>query len=400
MRLVASAPSRLRDAAVVDIDLYAPEVLKDSRAVFAEIRDAGPVVLLPRHRMWAMGRFDDVRAALRDDTTFTSGEGVAANALTNWAARNTTISSDGDVHRRRRKVLMQSVGAKALGPIEGQIDVEAQRLVERHLGGEPFEAVADFAAGLPIRVVADLVGVRVDADQMLTWAASTFDVLGPTNRRALATMRHGIGLLAYTHRLSRDRVVPGSWASSVFDAADRGDISQAEARAMVIDFVAPSLDTTILATASMLWLLANNPEAWQQIRADEQLIGPAVVEAVRLASPIRAFTRTVSSDTEVGGVTLRAGDRVALLFGAANLDERQFPDPEAFDIHRPAPAHLGWGNGPHTCVGIHLAKLEMRALLRAMVPRVEAIHAGEPERLLNNTLQGITKLPARFERAD
>lgn len=396
--LLASRTSR-SGAPVVDVDLYAPQVLKDSRHVFAEIRDAGPVVWLPRHRMWAMGRFDDVRAALRDDTAFTSGAGVAANPVTNWAARKTTISSDDDVHRRRRKVLMQSVGAKALGPIEGQIDAEAKRLVERHLGGAPFDAVADFAAGLPISVVADLVGVRVDASQMLTWAASTFDVLGPVNRRTLTTMRHGLGLLAYTNALSRDRVVPGSWAASVFDAADRGEISPAEARAMVIDFVAPSLDTTILATASMLWLLAEHPEAWQAIRADESLIGAAVVEAVRLASPIRGFTRTVSTDREIGGVTLRAGQRVVLLFGAANFDERQFPDPERFDIHRPSPAHLGWGNGPHTCVGIHLAKLEMRSLLRAMVPRVEAIHVGEPERLQNNTLQGITKLPARFEAA-
>jgi cytochrome P450 len=234
---------------------------------------------------------------------------------------------------------------------------------------------------------------------MLTWAASTFDVLGPANRRAAGTMRHGLGLLAYTHRLSRERVVPGSWAASVFDAADRGDISPAEARAMVIDFVAPSLDTTILATAYLLWLLSEYPDAWQAIRADHDLIGPAVVEAVRLASPIRGFTRQLAVDHEVGGVTLQAGSRVALLFGAANLVERQFPDPEAFDIHRQSPAHLGWGNGPHTCVGIHLAKLEMRALLRAMVPKVESIHCGKPERLRNNTLQGITRLPARFERA-
>ena len=393
LRMTASRPHTL------DVDLYAPEVLTDSRAVFAEIRDAGPVVWLPRHRMWAMGRFDDVRTALRDDTTFTSGAGVAANSLTNWAARRTTISSDGDVHRRRRKVLMQSVGAKALGPIEGQIDAEAVRLVERHLGGEPFDAVTDFAAELPVSVVADLVGVRVDPAQMLTWAAGTFDVLGPVNRRALGTMRHGVGLLAYTQRLSRDRVVPGSWAASVFDAADRGEISPAEARAMVIDFVAPSLDTTILATAFMLWLLSEHPEAWQAIRADETLIGPAVVEAVRLASPIRGFTRAISVDTEVGGVPLRAGERVALLFGAANLDERQFPDPEGFDLTRASAAHLGWGNGPHTCVGIHLAKLEMRALLRAMVPRVESIQTGAPERLQNNTLQGISKLPARFRTA-
>lgn len=387
--------TRRRPAAPsVDVDLYRSSALEDSTEIFARIRDAGPVVWLPRHRMWAMGRFADVRAALRDDERFISGDGVAANAVANHAGRLTTLSSDDDIHSRRRKVLMQSLGAKALGAIEGTLEAEAERLVEARLDGRPFDAVADLASGLPVAVVADLVGVRVDSDQMLRWAASTFNALGPANGRTIATLRGSLGLLRYTRSLSRDRVVPGSWAASVFDAADRGELTAAEARTMVIDFVAPSLDTTILATAHLLWLLAQHPERWSQVREEPDLIPATVVEAVRLASPIRGFTRRVAEDTEIDGVRLRTGDRVALLFAAANLDERQFPDPERFDPERPKGAHLGWGNGPHTCVGIHLAKLEMRTLLRAMVPRVQAIEVQEPTRLRNNTLQGITAMPA------
>ena len=398
-RSTAAGRSSRPDAPTVDADLYGAAALEDSTELFRQIRDAGPVVWLPRHRMWAIGRFSDVRAALRDDATFVSGAGVAANAIANHAGRLTTLSSDDDVHVRRRKVLMASLGAKALGPIEGTLEAEAERLVDARLDGRPFDAVADLSAGLPVRVVADLVGVRVESDQMLTWAASTFNALGPTNRRTVATLRGSLGLLAYTRRLSRERVVPGSWAASVFDAADRGDISAAEARTMVIDFVAPSLDTTILATAHLLWLLAQHPDRWQQIRDDPSLVPTAVVEAVRLASPIRGFTRSVAHDTEFAGQALRAGDRVALLFGAANLDERQFPDPHRFDLERPKGAHLGWGNGPHTCVGIHQAKLEMRTLLRAMVPRVCDIYAQPPTRLRNNTLQGITAMTTSFTRA-
>jgi cytochrome P450 len=107
----------------------------------------------------------------------------------------------------------------------------------------------------------------------------------------------------------------------------------------------------------------------------------------------------VSRDHEIDGVTLPAGARVVVLFAAANLDERQFPDPERFDLQRPSRVQLGWGNGPHTCVGIHLAKLEMQALLNAMVERVAQVEAGPLERLLNNTLQGISRLPARFASA-
>lgn len=400
------APALLRrrgpgpGAAALDLDLYGAEAIEDSADTFARIRDAGPVVWLPRHRLWAMGRFDDVREALRDDELFISGHGVAANAITNVAARGTTLFSDGEPHATRRKVLMRSLGAKAIAPLAERLDAEAEAIVSGLLDGREFDAAEDFSSGLPVRVVADLVGIRVGSERLLRWAADAFDVLGPLNRRGLRATPSSLGMLAYSQRLNRSRVVTGSWAASVFDAAERGEISKAEARSMVIDFVAPALDTTILAATHMLWLLGENPEAWQRVRRDPELIPAAVVEAVRLASPIRGFTREVGRDAEVGGARLRAGDRVVLLFGAANLDERRYPDPERFDLDRPPGGNLGWGNGPHTCVGIHLAKLELAALLRALVARVESIEiAGPPVRIANNTLQGIGSLPVRLRAA-
>lgn len=146
-------------------------------------------------------------------------------------------------------------------------------------------------------------------------------------------------------------------------------------------------------------MLAKNPQAWRQLRERPELIPAAVVENVRLASPIRGFTRTLARDHQLGASTLPAGARVLILFAAANLDESRFPDPERFELERPGAGHLGWGNGPHACVGIHLAKLEMQKLLEAMVPAVESVWAGAPVRLRNNTLQGIARLPARFTAA-
>jgi cytochrome P450 len=381
----------------VDVDLYSDAVVEDSAAAFARIREAGPVVWLPRHRMWAMGRFEDVREALRDAGLFRSGHGVAANPLTNLAARKTTLSSDGETHAVRRKVLMRSLGAKAIAPVAERLDAEAAAIVEGLVGRGEFDAARDLSPGLPVRVVAELVGIDVSPERLLGWAADTFDVLGPLNRRGLGGARSSLGMLAYSQRLNRSRVVPGSWAASVFDAADRGEIGKDEARTMIIDFVAPALDTTILATTHMLWLLGKNPEAWQRIRRDPALIPAAVVEAVRLASPIRGFTRRVGRDGEFAGVALPAGARAVLLFAAANMDERRYPDPERFDLDRPPGGNLGWGNGPHTCVGIHLAKLEMAALLRALVERVAAIEiAAPPTRIRNNTLQGLGSLPLRL----
>ena len=384
-------------APALDVDLYDPRVLRDSRELFARIRAAGPVVWLPRHRMYAIGRFEDVKAALRDDDVFRSGKGVAANPLTNLAARGTTLFSDGEAHSKRRRVLMRSLGAKALQGIGATLDEHGERLVDRLLTRERFEATRDFSRHLPLTVVAELVGIDVDGEKMLGWGSASFDSLGPLNRRGVAAARPGLGLLLYSQRLNDDRVAPGSWAAALMEAKEGGEISAREARALVIDLVAPALDTTVLASTHLLWTLARNPQAWERIAADPELVSTAVVEDVRLSSPIRGFTRYLAAEHEIGETRLPAGARVALLFGAANLDETRFPDPERFDLDRADPGHLGWGNGPHTCVGIHLAKLEIQALLRAMAPKVGRVEAGEPEWLENNTLQGISALPVSFQ---
>jgi cytochrome P450 len=388
--------SSVSSAPTLPLDLYSKSTVRDSSGVFAQIRDAGPCVWLPRHKMFAIGRFEDVRAALRNDAVFRSGSGVAANPIANLLGRDTTLFSDDETHNRRRRVLMQSLGGKAIASVESQIDYEAQRIVDRFAGGSQFEAASEFSSHLPLSVVAELVGLEVDSDRLLRWAAATFDVLGPANRRGQIGARSSLGLLIYSKLLRPGSVRPGSWAASVFEARDRGDVSSAEAKSLIIDFVAPALDTTILATTHLLWMISRNPQAWAQIKADPELGPRAVIENVRIASPIRGFTRTVAEDTEVDGVQLARGSRVVLLFGAANFDESVFPDPEQFRLDRTTSVQLGWGHGPHTCVGLHLAKLEMNALVRAMIPRVAGVETGEPDRLLNNTLQGISRMPARF----
>lgn len=381
--------------AVAD-DLYSEEALVDSAPLFARIRDAGPVVWMPANRLHAIGRFEDLRAALRDDSTFSSGRGVAANPIANRLGRETTLNSDGAEHEARRRILMRALGAKALADVAPAIEDEAQRLIERLMELGSFEAVADFASGLPVAVVSRLVGVRADHRRMLSWAAATFEELGPVNRRSRRAMPGALGLQIFARSLTRRRVTPGSWAAAVFEARERGEVSTSEARALIVDLVAPALDTTILASAHMLLMLARHPDSWRELRADPALIPAAVVEAVRLASPIRVFTRWVAQDVELSGVRLQRGARVAMLYPSGNMDERRFPEPERFDIHRQNNTHLAWGNGPHTCVGVHLAKLEMQALLRAMVPRVRTITAGTPEPIRNNTLRGIARLPVSF----
>jgi cytochrome P450 len=135
------------------------------------------------------------------------------------------------------------------------------------------------------------------------------------------------------------------------------------------------------------------------LKADHALIPAAIEEAVRLESPVRAFARVATCDIDFDGYTLPEGGRVLVMYASANRDERRWEDPDRYRIDRPGlGAQLGFGQGRHACAGMHLARLEMRALLKAMVKRVVRIEADEPTYALNNVLRGFAALPVRFTR--
>src|SRR5262249_15335796 len=157
---------------------------------------------------------------------------------------------------------------------------------------------------------------------------------------------------------------------------------------------APSLDTTILATGSLLYLLGSHPEQWELVRADRALVPAAVNEALRFEAPVRAFTRFAAKAYHADGVAIAEGERVLVLFGSANRDERRYADPDRFDVTRDARDHLGFGHGVHRCAGGHLAQLELGSLLRALAARVRRIEVGEPAPRLSNVLRGYRSFPA------
>lgn len=378
-------------------DIYADAALDGPYPAYRRIRDLGPAVWMPVHAMWAIGRFEDVRLALRADEVLISGKGVAANALVNAAARPITLTSDGETHLRRRQVLIRPVTPAPLNALRGRLETEADALVGRLAGSGDFDAMPGFAAHLPLTIVAELVGLNDEGRRnMLRWAAATFDNLGVMNDLGKGALPAVTELGRYVMSLDRESVAPDGWAAGLFDAADRGELSPDEASAMVIDYVVPALDTTILATGEMLWRLATTPGAYEAVREEPRLIPSVVNESVRLGSPIKSFTRFVHAPYEVGGIVIPQGARVAILFASANRDERRYEDPDLFKVARNPRDHVGWGHGAHTCVGMHLARLEMEVLLAALVRQIARIEVDRPMRIRNNTLQGFESLPARF----
>lgn len=385
------------DVPTYDVDLYSDEVLRDPYPHYRTLRELGAAVWLPRHDLYAIGRFDEVRAALRNPTVFSSADGVAANGNVNEMSRGTTLASDAPLHDRLRAIIGAPLSPRSLEEIGPQIRAEARRLVDHLVERKQFDAVTDLAQYLPLTIVSKLVGLEdYGRGSMLRWASATFNVLGTMNERGCAAMADIHEMRSYLGVPDiRERLRPGSWGRRIFEAADRGEVEPERCPVLMRDYLGPSLDTTIFATANLILLFGRHPDQWQLVREDPKLIPSAINEALRLESPIRGFTRCVSSNATVMDVLIPGGSRALLLYASANRDERKWQDPERFDVRRRANDHLGFGNGTHMCAGLHLARLEMTALLEVLVEKVRSFDIGEPVLALNNVLRGLTSLPVR-----
>ena len=384
------------NAPVYRRDIYARSAICDPYPHYARLRQLGAVVWLPRQRVYALARYTECKAVLRDDTRFVSGHGVALNPLANRLSRGTTLNSDGDDHDRRRKLLAHRLMPKALRTMTEAIDRQAAAVVEAAVARRYVDGVRDVATALPLAVVPDLVGwPEWGRDNLIEWAGATFDSLGPLNRQWLRTMPAALSMLRFSRRVVRDRaVLPGSMGDDVLRAADAGELPRSECPALMVDYLAPSLDTTISAISSALYLFAAHPEQWQALREDPSLVANAVNEVVRIESPLRAFSRKVVAEVEIGGVVIPREARVLVVYASANRDGREWDDPDTFDITRDANRHLGFGYGTHGCAGQGLARLESQAILRELIARVDRINLTGPATwAINNIIHRYQRLP-------
>ncbi|PRC44860.1 cytochrome P450, partial [Mycobacterium sp. ITM-2017-0098] len=291
---------------------------------------------------------------------------------------------------------------RALRSISDSVDRQAADVVDAALRQGTVDAVADLATALPMAVVPDLVGwPRDQRGRLLEWGGATFDILGPFNRHAVRALPAVSQTLRFARKVVRQRaVIDGSLGHDVLLAADNGRLSHAECSALMIDYIAPSLDTTISAISNALYVFATHPDQWQMIRSDPTLIPNAINEVIRYESPLRAFSRMVISDTEIAGTVLDAGDRVLVLYASANRDKREWDAPDTFDIGRDANRQLGFGQGAHACAGQGLARMETSAMLRALAERVDRIElTGPPVWAVNNVIRRHDRLPIRLVSA-
>jgi cytochrome P450 len=379
-----------------DVDIFTDDVLTDPYPAYAVLRETGAAVYLERHDCWALPRYEHVRAALRDHARFSSVDSVGYEPSLNERRRGGVLASDPPEHDVLRSVLSESLAPRALAKLTDDIGRRATELVESVVARGSFDVVRDLARVFPLTVVADLVGMPLRArDEVLRFADAFFNTFGPLNERTRASVQVAERLLGeLISMMSRDNLEPGGWGEALYRATDRGVIGEHQVGPLLRAYLVASMDTTINAIGSALWLFAEHPGAWATLRADRALLRSAFEEVLRFESPVQMFFRRTTEAVEIDGVTIPPQARVAMLFGSANRDPRKWPEPDRFDVGRAPMDHVGFGYGVHSCAGQGLARVEAHAVLSALLDRVEVIHlAGPPRRHLNNVVRGLESLP-------
>nr|WP_207912188.1 cytochrome P450 [Parafrankia sp. BMG5.11] len=377
---------------------------------------------------WLVTRYDDVMRISKDNATFLNNprtvvfsttDGIEfAKAFSGGSEHMVAslVTFDAPIHMKYRKLTQEWFMPKNLRGIEDEVRSIARAAVDRLLAAGPqVDFCKEVAAPYPLHVVMQILGVpEEDEQRMLMLTQQMFggqdEDLNQSGMKDLppeVITQIIAGAVkdfeAYFAKLTAEkRAHPtGDVASTIANAEVDGEpLNDRDMMGYYIIVAAAGHDTTSASTAGAMLALAQDPEQWARVKADRSLLSGIVEEAIRWTSPVQHFMRTAAEDTEVGGQRIAKGDWLMINYVAANHDPAQFSDPRKFDAARSPNRHLAFGAGAHQCLGLHLARLEMRILFEELLDRVDAVElAGEARRSSSTFVGGLKTLPLRVTPA-
>jgi len=401
--LDGAAPSKA--IAVSDADPFSEAFFENPFPTHAALRDAGPLVRLSRYDVYAVARYDEVRAVLNDWSTFSSARGAGLADFKKekpWRLPSLVLETDPPLHDRTRGVLDKVLSPAAMRGLGARFAEAAERLTDELLARESFDAIPDLAEAYPLTVFPDAVGMpRENRRFLLPYGNMVFNSFGPRNRFFEEALRDAEPVIAWVQAQSaRDALAGTGFGAEIHRASERGELSPEEAPIVVRSLLTAGVDTTVSGLGAAIYCLARFPAEYDKLRSNPLLARAAFEEAVRYESPVQTFFRTTTRETEIGGMPVGEGEKVLMFLGAANRDPRRWEEPDAYDITRRNAGHVGFGAGIHGCVGQVLARLEGEMVLRALARKVARIEiTREPRRRYNNTLRGLASLPVRLHQS-
>jgi cytochrome P450 len=351
----------------------------------------------------------DVSAASRQPELFSSGRGATSviDLPAEWNEYfGSMISMDDPRHARLRRIVSRAFTPKMIQKFEDDVQVTAASIVDDLLETGPCDFVQQVAARLPLKIICQMMGIGDEHYDMVLHNTNTI-LAGGDPELLSEDMDTAVGRILTAGQELTDLVTslaaeraehPRDDLTSALASAniDGEQLTTTELASFFILLVSAGAETTRTAISHGLNLLTHYPEQRALLLADlEGRLPGAVEEIVRYSSPVIWMRRSVTKDCTLNGNEYREGDKVLLYYWAANRDEAVFSDPARFDITRSPNPHLGFGAaGPHFCLGAHLARREIRVMLRELMSRVPTIRAtAEPDRLLSNFINGIKHLP-------
>ncbi|GEC53845.1 cytochrome P450 [Bradyrhizobium japonicum] len=389
----------------LDVDPFALEFFADPFPTHERLREAGPVVYLDKWNVYGVARYAEVHAVLNDPATFCSSRGVGLSDFSKekpWRPPSLILEADPPAHTRTRAVLSTVLSATVMKQLRGQFAAAAEARLDALLEKRRFDAIADLAEAYPLSIFPDALGLRPEGrEHLLPYASLVFNAFGPPNELRKEAIERSAPHQAYVaEQCQRDNLTPGGIGACIHAHVDTGAITATEAPLLVRSLLSAGLDTTVNGIGAAVYCLARFPDQFQKLRDDPTLARNAFEEAVRFESPVQTFFRTTTRDVELSGARIGEGEKVLMFLAAANRDPRRWEAPDSYDITRRTSGHVGYGSGIHMCVGQLVARLEGEVMMAALARRVARIDiTGEPKRLFNNTLRGLSSLPVEITPA-
>ena len=381
------------------MDPFSAAFLEDPYPYHHVLRDAGPVVWLPAIGAFAMARYAEVKSALADHQSYCSGRGVGLSDFAKEAPfrpASLLLETDPPLHDRSRGLMNKVVSLSALRARKERWQAIADSLVTRLVEKRTFDAVSELSEAFPMQAFPETIGLQPQGrEHLLTYATTVFNAFGPRNSIFEEGQRGAEEAIEWVMESCRRRnLLPGGWGMAVFEAADRGECTEAEAERLVRSFLSAGVDTTVNGIGHMLLAFATHPDTWTEVQANRALARTVFDESLRWDSTVQTFFRTTTREVSVAGHTITEGSKVLLFLASANRDPRYWADAERFDPSRKNAGHVGFGFGIHQCLGQMVARQEAEVVLNALLAKVNSIRlAGPPIRRLNNTLHALCSLP-------
>ncbi len=390
----------------MEFNPFAPENRENPYPMYRLMRDRHPAYYDEGLGAWSLTRFADVSGALQDPALYSSAQGIgggmdsergqmAANML------QSLIMTDPPRHTRLRSLVNRAFTPRRINALEGRIREIATQLIDDIVDRGSCDLVADLTGPLPTITIAELLGVPAEDHKMFKEKSNALLNRPPEQQRAMGpeAMVPILELTQYLNRIydQRREEPRDDLMSALLEAEIEGQrLTGQELMGFALLLLIAGNETTPNLISNGLVLLHDHPDQRALLQRDPSRIPTAIEEFLRFESPVPGIGRALTDDVRLHGQDLRKGQRVMLLFGAANRDERQFEDPDRLDITRQPTQHLAFGFGTHFCLGASLARLEARVAFEELFARLPELTLLRDRAERNQGgIRGYASLPAR-----